>query len=87
MGEVAVPEGRYFGAQTERSRTNFTAGAGKEVMPEEIIRAFAILKMAAASANRGLRPEKMTEEKETAILSACREILKGKLRYIEQNYK
>ena len=79
MGEVAVPEGRYFGAQTERSRTNFTAGAGKEVMPEEIIRAFAILKMAAASANRGLRPEKMTEEKEKAILSACREILKGKL--------
>ena len=79
MGEVAVPEGRYFGAQTERSRTNFTAGAGKEVMPEEIIRAFAILKMAAASANRGLRPEKMTEEKENAILSACREILKGKL--------
>ena len=48
MGEVRVPADRYWGAQTERSRNNFPIGAGRETMPEEIIRAFAILKKAAA---------------------------------------
>ena len=48
MGEVRVPADRYWGAQTERSRNNFPIGAGKETMPGEIIRAFAVLKKAAA---------------------------------------
>ena len=61
MGAVEVPEDRYWGAQTERSRRNFPIGAGQETMPEEIIRAFALLKRAAAEANRRLKPEKMTE--------------------------
>ena len=47
MGEVRVPADRYWGAQTERSRNNFPIGAGRETMPEEIIRAFAVLKKAA----------------------------------------
>ena len=79
MGEVRVPADKYWGAQTERSRNNFPIGAGKETMPEEIIRAFALLKKAAALANRELKPEKMTEEKCGAIREAAEEILAGKL--------
>ena len=79
MGEVRVPGDRYWGAQTERSRTNFTIGAGHETMPEEIIHAFGILKRAAAFANRSLLPERMTEEKYLAIAKVCDEIVSGKL--------
>ena len=80
MGEVRVPADRYWGAQTERSRNNFPIGSGKEPMPEEIIRAFAMLKAAAARANRRLRPEKMTEEKCDAICAAAEEIREGALK-------
>ena len=38
MGEIAVPADKYWGAQTERSRRNFPAGAGHETMPEEVLR-------------------------------------------------
>ena len=79
MGEVLVPADRYWGAQTERSRNNFPIGIGKEPMPDEIIRAFAVLKKAAALANRELRPEKMTAEKCGAICRAADEILAGKM--------
>ena len=79
MGEVRVPADRYWGAQTERSRHNFPIGAGCEPMPEEIIRAFAVLKKAAAAANRELKPERMTEEKACAIRNAADEILAGSL--------
>ena len=48
MGEVRVPADRYWGAQTQRSRENFPIGVGIETMPEEIVRAFGILKAAAA---------------------------------------
>ena len=48
-------------------------------MPREIIRAFGILKKAAAMANRKLRPDKMTDEKLFAISAACDEIIEGKL--------
>ena len=77
MGEVAVPAERLWGAQTQRSLQNFPVGWEK--MPEAIIRAFALLKKAAAQANRELKPEKMTAEKCAAITSACDEILGGKL--------
>jgi len=80
MGEVQVPADRYWGAQTERSRNNFPIGAGHEEMPEEIIRAFAALKKAAAQANRELKPEKMTAEKYEAIRAAADEILSGRLK-------
>ena len=79
MGEVRVPADRYWGAQTERSRNNFPIGAGRETMPEEIIRAFAVLKKAAAEANRELKPEKMTEQKCSLIRQAAEEVLSGKL--------
>ena len=79
MGEVQVRADRYWGAQTERSRNNFPIGVGKETMPEEIIRAFAVLKASAARANRELKPDKMTEEKCSAICAAADEVLAGKL--------
>ena len=79
LGEVRVPADRYWGAQTERSRNNFPIGSGKEPMPEEIIRAFAMLKAAAARANRRLRPDRMTKEKCAAICAAAEEIRNGAL--------
>lgn len=79
MGEVKVPADRYWGAQTERSRNNFLIGAGRETMPAEIIRAFGILKKAAAAANASLVPERMTAEKCNAIAQVCDEILEGTL--------
>ena len=80
MGEVRVPADRYWGAQTERSRNNFPIGRGREPMPEEIIRAFAALKAAAARANRQLRPDRMTEEKCAAICAAAEEVRTGVLK-------
>jgi len=79
MGEVPVPADRYWGAQTERSRQNFPIGIGHEQMPEEIIHAFAVLKKAAALANRQLLPERMTEEKLKVIERAADEIAEGLL--------
>ncbi len=79
MGDVRVPADRYWGAQTQRSLQNFPIGGGRETMPEEIVRAFAVLKQAAALANRELRPEKMTEEKLRAVSAVCGEILRGEL--------
>ena len=49
MGQIQVPADVYWGAQTQRSYENFKNGTEK--MPTEIIRAFAILKKAAALAN------------------------------------
>ena len=77
MGDVKVPADKYWGAQTERSRQNFKIGG--EIMPREITRAFGILKKAAAMANRKLSPDKMTEEKLSAICASCDEIIDGKL--------
>ena len=79
MGEIGVPEEALWGAQTERSRRNFPIGAGREPMPGEIIRAFGLLKKAAALANRELKPDKMTEEKAKAITDACDRLLSGEL--------
>ncbi len=75
MGEVKVPADKYWGAQTERSRQNFTIGA--QLMPMEVIYAFAILKKAAAMANFdcGVLPK----EKMDLISKVCDEILEGKL--------
>jgi fumarate hydratase class II len=76
MGEVRVPADKYWGAQTERSRNNFRIGP-EASMPREIIRAFAILKKAAAFANFefGVLPA----EKRDLIARVCDEILAGKL--------
>ena len=75
MGEVYVPASALWGAQTQRSHENFRIG--NERMPIEIIRAFAILKKAAARANCELgRMDTMTSE---LIGDVCDEILDGKL--------
>ena len=79
MGEVRVPADRYWGAQTQRSRENFPIGVGIETMPEEIVRAFGILKAAAARANRALIPERMSDGKCGAIESAAGEVAGGLL--------
>ncbi len=79
MGEIRVPDDRYWGAQTERSRQNFKIGQGHEEMPREIIRAFAILKKAASNVNHTLLPAVHTEEKRDAIARAADEIASGLL--------
>ena len=79
MGEVKVPADKLWGAQTQRSCENFQIGVGTETMPSEIIHAFGILKKASAVANSTLRPEKMTQEKLSAIKSACDEVIDGRL--------
>lgn len=75
MGNVEVPADKYWGAQTQRSLENFKIGDG--TMPAEIIRAFAILKKAAAFTNRDLGV--LTPEKAELIGKVCDEILDGKL--------
>ena len=75
MGEVQVPVEKYWGAQTQRSFENFKIGTEK--MPTEIIRAFAILKKAAAIANNRLG--KLDERRKNLISDVCDEILEGKL--------
>ena len=79
MGEVKVPADKYWGAQTERSHENFPIGVGIETMPREITAAFGILKKAAALANNKLVPERMTDEKLSAISAACDEVISGSL--------
>ncbi len=79
MGEIKVPESKLWGAQTQRSCENFPIGVGIETMPAEIIHAFGLLKKAAAITNNKLNPEKMTNEKLSAICSACDEVIDGKL--------
>jgi len=79
MGEIKVPVDAYWGAQTQRSHENFKIAVGVDTMPMEIIHAFGILKLAAARANHGLNPEKMTEEKLAAIEQAAKEVMDGKL--------
>ncbi len=79
MGEVRVPADRYWGAQTQRSCENFRIGVGREKMPDEIIHAFGILKKAAAAANAGLCPDRMTEEKRKLIAAVCDEVTEGGL--------
>lgn len=76
MGEVKVPINRLWGAQTERSLENFKIGP-EASMPKPIIRAFAILKKAAAYANYDLGV--LPIEKRDAISAVCDEILEGKL--------
>jgi len=65
LGEIAVPADCYWGAQTQRSLTNF-AFAPRERMPAEIIRALAMIKTAAARLNRAELPAGAAEAIETA---------------------
>lgn len=77
MGEMLVPEDKYWGAQTQRSFENFRIGT--ERMPAEIIHAFGLLKEAAARVNARLVPARMTVEKLNAITAAAEEVASGAL--------
>ena len=75
MGEINVPNNRYWGAQTQRSLENFPIG--DEKMPKKIIEGFAYLKKACAIVNKKL--DKLDDTKTNAICVACDEVIKGKL--------
>lgn len=75
MGEIKVPADKYWGAQTQRSKENFIIGGDR--MPVEIIRAFGILKKAAAQTNAELGV--LSNEKAEIICQVCDEIIEGKL--------
>jgi fumarate hydratase class II len=75
FGPIEVPAERYWGAQTERSRHNFRIG--NERMPEPIIRALAIVKLAAAETNRDLGL--LDQRRARAIVRAAREVIDGQL--------
>src|SRR2546421_11082141 len=75
MGAIKVPADKYWGAQTQRSLLHFDIG--NDVMPREMIRAFGILKKAAALVNQDLG--KLPPDKAKLIVQACDEVIAGKL--------
>src|SRR5712664_4884779 len=75
MGKMEVPTDRYYGAQTARSLVHFAIG--KDTMPVELIRAFGILKKAAALVNQDLG--KLPADKAWLIAQAADEVIAGKL--------
>jgi fumarate hydratase class II len=75
MGQILVPNDRYYGAQTARSLIHFDIG--RETMPPELIWAFGILKQAAALVNSDLG--KLPPEKLKYIIMASDEVIAGKL--------
>ena len=75
MGKIDVPADRYYGAQTARSLIHFAIG--KDTMPAELIRAFGVLKKAAALVNQDLG--KLPPEKAKLITHAADEVIAGKL--------
>jgi Fumarase len=75
MGQIEVPNDKYYGAQTARSLMNFDIGGEK--MPTEIITAFGILKKAAALANHKLGL--MDEATRDLVVAAADEVIAGKL--------
>jgi len=75
MGKIDVPVDRYYGAQTARSLIHFAIG--KDTMPTELVRAFGILKKAAALVNQDLG--KLPADKARLITEAADEVIAGKL--------
>jgi fumarate hydratase class II len=75
LGKVEVAADKYWGAQTERSLAHFQIGG--ERMPLELIRAFGILKKAAALANMDLGT--LPKDKADWIVAAADEVISGKL--------
>lgn len=76
FGELEVPNSKYYGAQTVRSVMNFPIGGENERMPQPVIKAFGVLKKAAAQVNKeyGLDP-KISD----AISKAADEVISGQL--------
>ena len=75
MGAVEVPADRYWGAQTERSLHHFAIGDDR--MPVDVVRAFGLLKKAAAQVNRELG--KLPPDKADLIVAAADEVIDGTL--------
>jgi len=75
IGYVNVPADKYWGAQTQRSKENFKIG--NNLMPIEVINAYAILKKAAAQTNAKLGA--LSRPKAALIGKVCDEIIAGKL--------
>ena len=75
MGELEVPADRYYGCQTARSLINFDIGDDK--MPRGVIRAFGILKQAAAKVNSDLG--QLDGKVAKLIISAAEEVINGEL--------
>ena len=75
MGPIQVPNDRYYGAQTARSLIHFDIG--RDTMPPELIRAFGILKKAAALVNQDLG--KLPADKAKLIVQSADEVIAGKL--------
>ena len=74
LGEVTVPADRLWGAQTQRSLEHFSIG--KDLIPREMISAYAILKKAAANANRA--GNRLNDQRHELITRVCDEILAGR---------
>ena len=75
IGPIEVPSNKYYGAQTQRSLENFKIGS--ERFPREFIRAYGILKKAAAKVNHGFG--NLDIKIKDAIQSASEEVIQGKL--------
>jgi fumarate hydratase class II len=73
LGEVRVPAEKLWGAQTQRSLEHFSIG--HDLMPREMIAAYAILKKAAANANHAAK--RLDDETHRLIVKVCDEILAG----------
>ncbi len=73
LGDVVIPDDKYWGAQTERSRQNFRIGG--ERMPLSLIHALAMVKRCAAQANEQLGKIDSTLAK--AIIQAAEEVIQG----------
>jgi fumarate hydratase class II len=73
LGEVRVPADKLWGAQTQRSLEHFSIG--KDLMPREMITAYAILKKAAANANHAAI--RLDDKAHALIVKVCDEILAG----------
>jgi len=76
MGVLQVPADKYWGAQTQRSLMYFDIGGERERMPEPIVRAFGILKKAAAKVNVQFG---LDESVSKHIQLAADEVISGKL--------
>jgi fumarate hydratase class II len=76
LGEVAVPAERMWGAQTERSRIHFPIGGARMRWERPVLRAFGLVKAAAARANRALG--RLAPEKADAIVAAAAEVAAGR---------
>jgi fumarate hydratase, class II len=73
LGEVDVPADKLWGAQTQRALEHFSIG--KDLIPREMITAYAILKKAAANANHA--GKRLDEKRQKLIVEVCDEILAG----------